>query len=161
MRYVLDTEYDGHNGPLISMALISDDRSKEIYLVCRKYANDPWVYENVIPHLDSHQCQVHRETLAEYVGVFLRDFLLFDDDIVIIADSMSDIGYFSRAYSTDGDGKYIPNPKRRMSFVVENVESYPNNIEGLTQHNAWCDALALLNKIEDSKSNDASKLTEA
>lgn len=159
MIYVLDTEYDGHNGPLVSMALISADRSKEIYLVCCKHANDPWVSENVISHLDSHKCQIYRETLSEYVGVFLRDFLLFDDDVVIIADSMSDIGYFSRAYSTDGNGNYISNPKKRIRFIVENIESYPTDIEGAVQHNAWWDALVLLDKIENSESRDVLELT--
>jgi len=148
MRYYLDTEYDGHNGPLISVALISADKSKDIYIICKRYAKDPWVVDKVIPVLYNHDSSKCVETLTDSVGVFLRDFLLFDDDITIISDSMTDIGYFTKAYSTDGDGNYKENPKKKMIFIVENIESFPTEVEGAVPHNAWWDALVLLTKLE-------------
>lgn len=147
MRYYLDTEYDGHNGPLMTMALISEDKSKDIYIVTPHIPTDPWVIENVVPLIDNHKAKKLINTTIDGVGVFLRDFLLLDDMVEIVADSLTDIGHFARAYSTRVSGEYCVNYKTRITFVVENVESYPTKVEGALQHNSYWDALALLNKM--------------
>lgn len=148
MKYYLDCEFDGVNGPLIAIALIAED-SRDIYIVTdHKNIEDPWVTENIIPILDSHSCTNVFKTTQDWVGALLRDFLIPDDEPVIISDSTADVGYFTRTYGVDIDGAYHRLGKKRISFIVENARPYPSKKEGLTRHNAWCDALALKVKLE-------------
>lgn len=154
MRYVLDTEFDGVGGTLISMSLVGED-GRDIYILTdHTEIKDPWVVENIIPILDSHTCKNVIKTTQDGVGVFLRDFLLHDDEPVIISDSTADIGYFTRAYGKKENGEYHRLGKKRISFRVENVRPYPTDLENVTRHNAHGDCLALwrcLGKTEISQ----------
>lgn len=143
MKYYLDCEFDGVNGPLITIALIAED-SRDIYIVTdHTDIKDPWVTENIIPILDSHSCTNVFKTTQDLVGSLLRDFLISDDSPVIISDSTADVGYFTRAYGVDIDGTYHRLGKKRISFIVENVKPFPTDLENITRHNAHGDALAL------------------
>ena len=145
MRFYLDTEYDGHNGPLISMALIREDKQRDIYILCARKAENPWVRENVIPHLNNHKARYQVHTMPERAGTSLREFLLFEDDIDIRCDSVTDLIHFSRAYSTADNGDYVPNPKQLIRFTVINDDD-EIVIPGAVKHNAWWDAMGLLEK---------------
>jgi hypothetical protein len=147
MRYYLDTEFDGHNGPLLSLALVSED-GLSIHLRTTARADDPWVMANVEPHMDSHDADMDASNVRlNEVGRHLRRFLTHDLHPVIVADSPVDIGRFCRALSTDSSGEWASADFPRMTFEVHNVDCYPTTLPGAVQHNAWWDAMALREKL--------------
>lgn len=152
MRYYLDTEFNGYEGALISLALIRED-GEGLYLVVMQAKPDTvftnasvcerWVRENVLPVLTS--CPVAP------VGVFMEEiagevsgFLAGDPGPVVIADWPDDIRYFCEVVIT-GPGTMIDVPS--LSFEVHRVDAYPTGLEGAVQHNAWWDAMALRHKL--------------
>lgn len=146
MRYYIDCEFDGHNGPLLSIAIVRSDLS-EMYIQVLNDASDPWVIANVLPVIDKHK-STNVQCLPEVaVGSFLRGFIAFDDDPIIIADSPVDIGRFCRAISTGTSWQWVSTSQPRMTFEVHNVDCYPTTLEGAVQHNAWWDAMALREKL--------------
>lgn len=147
-NFTIDCEFDGFGGELISLAIVGADRS--LYLVNEKHDDDviraksPWVKENVIPILFScpqRAIVVKREKFPYYIKEFFEVF----SDVTIHADWPDDIKYFCECLIT-GPGTMISTPKIR--FVMSRVDSYPNNIEGAVQHNAWWDALCLFEKLK-------------
>lgn len=148
-RYYLDTEFDGHNGPLLSLALVRED-GLSLHLRTTSRADDPWVIANVEPLMDRHEADSHGENVpAAGVGSWIRNFIR-DDTPVIIADSPVDIGRFCRALSTGEDGGWASADYPLMTFEVHNVDCYPTTLPGAVQHNAWWDAMALREKLRDT-----------
>lgn len=87
----LDTEFNGHGGELISMALVSDD-GREWYQV-RHIPDDvhPWVGEHVVPLLG-------KEPLGDEVFRFsLHTFLLEFVSPVIMCDWHADAAHFAES----------------------------------------------------------------
>lgn len=148
MRYYIDCEFDGHNGPLISMAIVRSAR-QSITILTSETAADPWVTENVIPVLHSDKAQETIFVSPNSVGMAIRDFLGGDQWPVIIADSPVDIARFCHALSTAPDGKWASADYPRMTFEVRNVDCYPTTLPGAVQHNAWWDAMALRHKLTE------------
>jgi len=145
-RYYLDCEFDGHGGPLLSIALIGVVRS--LYVRTDNVAFDPWVRENVVPHLGAHHADMGRVFTPENeVGAELRSFIGGDEHPVIVADSPVDIGRFCQAISTGDGGGWASVDYPRMTFKVHNVDCYPTPLKGAVQHNAWWDAMALRHKL--------------
>lgn len=145
-RYYIDCEFDGHNGALLSIAAICDDRGS-IHIRAQNKASDPWVRANVMPHMDSHEATTLAFVSDAEVGGQLRWFMRGDDAPTIVADSPVDIARFAKAVSTGDDGGYFPCFAPRMTFEVHDVDAYPTDIPGAVQHNAWWDALALQHKL--------------
>lgn len=146
MKYYLDCEFDGHDGDLISMALVNIYDSIYIKVAdCRVY--DDWVKENVIPVLDSHLAPKVINVNTNDVGAVLRAFLPDDVDFEIIADSPVDIYRFCKALSTGPSGLWESTSYRQIKFTVENVDCYPTSLTEAVQHNAWWDATALCVKL--------------
>jgi hypothetical protein len=140
MRYYLDTEFDGHNGPLISLALVRETGGS-LYCVTEHEPVDPWVRENVCPLvLSAHEAAVLMP--ENFVGGAIRFFLQDDPLPDIVADSAVDIARFCRAMSTNDDGGWasFDGP---ITFQVHDVACYPTTLPGAVQHNAWWDAMAL------------------
>lgn len=148
-RYYIDCEFDGHNGPLLSMAIVRDPHNS-IMIVTGDTAEDPWVRENVLPLMHKDKAGQTVFTNENDVGSYLREFIGADPQPIIIADSPVDIMRFSRAISTAPDGGWASTDYERMTFIVENVDCYPTTLKGAIQHNAWWDAMALKHKL-DSK----------
>ncbi len=142
MRYYLDCEFDGHNGPLLSMALV-EESGRSIHIKTTEEAKDPWVAENVVPKMDDHAAGAMSRVPINSVGGSIRRFIGQDDHPVFIADSPVDIGRFCAAISTGADGGWASADYPRMSFEVHNVDCYPTDLPGAVQHNAWWDAMAL------------------
>jgi hypothetical protein len=135
MRYFLDTEFNGFNGKLISMALVPEDGSKpEFYKELEiKEQLDPWVRDNVVPHLVLDSCTYweFQQALAQY--------LWENGECTIVADWPDDIRYLCEALIT-GPGQmfsYIPNIKFELDFGIEYNSEVP--------HNALHDARAIRN----------------
>ncbi len=133
MRLFLDTEFNGFQGKLISMALVPENDSvpefyKELEI---KDQLEPWVRDNVVPHLFLVPCSfsVFQNALANYLWNV--------GDCTIVADWPDDIRYFCESLIT-GPGmmlKFVNNLKFELDFGIE--------YESLVPHNALHDARAI------------------
>ena len=153
MRYYIDCEFDGHNGPLLQMACVRENGVSMVCTVAVETVYDPWVIENVVPVKDAHEGFVDGITgegidLYE-VGNAMRWPIddATDKHPVIIADSPVDIARFCKAISTGKDGGWASVDYPSMTFEVHNVDSYPTDLEGAVQHNAYWDAMALRHRL--------------
>jgi hypothetical protein len=149
MKYYIDCEFDGHNGPLLSMALVRED-GRSIHIETTTNALDPWVCANVVPLMDSNEATTHPLVQPYIVGPTIKEFISSDESPVIIADSPVDIGRFCAHLSTSADGEWASADYPLMRFEVHNVDCYPTTLPGAVQHNAWWDAMALRHKLEQA-----------
>lgn len=148
--FYIDCEFDGHNGPLLSIAMVREDGwSIHVKAGDHNSVNDPWVRENVIPIMDRHHADNAWNVNAHEVGTVLRHFIGDCQRPTIIADSPVDIGRFCQAISTGQDGGWASTDFPRMTFEVRNVDCYPTALEGAVQHNAWWDAMTLRAALEE------------
>ena len=141
-RFYIDCEFDGHNGPLLSLAIVRDD-DYSIHMRIAQEAKDPWVRKNVMPLMDQHKATQSGIVYINDVGGVIRAFIGDCSCPVIIADSPVDIARFCRALSTGPDGEWASADYPAMRFEVHNVNCYPTDLPGAVQHNAWWDAIAL------------------
>lgn len=141
--FYIDCEFDGHDGPLLSMAMVREDGWGLHVKVSNVIVTDPWVLNNVVPIMDSHRADLSWNVRPNEVGTRLRGFIGDCQTPTIIADSPVDIGRFCRAISTGEDGGWTSTGYPGMTFIVRNVDCYPTTLEGAVQHNAWWDAMAL------------------
>lgn len=150
MKIFIDCEFDGHNGKLMSIAAVTRF-GDEIYIICEDHGNpqDPWVTENVLPHITSHNCNNTHFVPENKVGGLLRTWLDQFERIEVIADSPVDIARFCNAITTNNNGGYYPKSFKQIYFKVYNIEAYPTKISDAVQHNAWHDARALSVKLYD------------
>jgi hypothetical protein len=144
--FYIDCEFDGHNGPLLSIALVAQD-GRSAHIQTDAVARDPWVIANVVPRMSSQHAQVQVMTRSNGVGEAIRSFLGSCSAPEIVADSPVDIARFCAALSTDAAGHWASADYPRMIFRVENVDCYPTDLAGAVQHNAWWDAMALRHKL--------------
>lgn len=144
MRYYLDTEFNGYEGVLISMALLRDD-GEYLYVILPRPANvTDWVREHVMTVLEAVPSGTKAKKLMHsQLGQAIEDFLKGDEDPIIITDWPDDITYFCENILT-GPGTMINIP--RLSVRMHRVDAYPTSIIGAVQHNALWDALALRSK---------------
>jgi hypothetical protein len=146
VKYYLDTEFDGHNGPLLSLALVPED-GYSLHIRTTSRATDPWVQQNVEPLMDRHNADSYGESVPPNgVGEWIRNRLRGDTAPVIVADSVVDIARFCAALSTGSDGGWA-SVDGNIAFEVHDVAAYPTTLEGAVQHNAWWDAMALREKL--------------
>ena len=145
-RYYIDCEFDGHNGPLLSMAVVPEV-GKSLHFETGSHARDPWVIENVQPIMHLHHADTRVCLPVNDLGHALRYAIGNDPQPHIVADSPVDIARFCQAISTGEDGSWASTNYERMTFTVENVDCYPTDLPGAVQHNAWWDAMALRHKL--------------
>ena len=155
MKYYMDCEFNGFGGELISMAFVNQyDRS--FYYVNKNYkelgsAKDQWVNDNVITILfnSPHTAIVDKlENLPFHIYAYLLDDMKEHPLPHFIADWPDDIKYLCQSVLT-GPGKMMPLNAFNCSIV--RVDSYPNNIEGAYQHNAWWDAYCLKYRLSEGQ----------
>lgn len=134
MRLFLDTEFNGFNGELISIALVAED-GQYLYEVIEHDNNyQPWVAEHVVPFLGKHP--ITRGRLQDKLQIFLRQFV---DGITITADWPEDIKHFCDLL-IDVPGQMIDCP----IFIAEMDRSLaPATVHSKQPHNALEDARAL------------------
>lgn len=145
MDYVIDFEFDGYKGKLISMALVREDLVS-MYVGFKDTVagiTDEWVANNVIPVLDSAPIPIRWRTNKE-VQEDLEKFFKGDNHINIITDWPDDVSYFSQLLLT-GPGTMINIPG--IKFEVRRIDAYPTRLKDAVQHNALWDAQALMYKI--------------
>ena len=147
-RFYIDCEFDGHNGPLLSIALVKDD-GDGIHIQADVEPMDLWVRRNVLPIMDAHKAPKMAKVYHNDVGGVIRAFIGDCECPLIVADSPVDIGRFCRALSTGPDGEWASAAYSKMRFEVHNVDCYPTNLVGAIQHNAWWDAMALRHVLRE------------
>lgn len=145
-RYYIDCEFDGHDGPLLSLAMVRED-GNSIHIATDAKAHDPWVVDNVMPIMASHRADFDWTVGKNCVGSIVKHFIGEDQAPLIIADSPVDVGRFCAALSTSSNGGWASAEYPLMTFEVHNVESYPTDLPGAVQHNAWWDAMALRHRL--------------
>jgi len=133
MKIWIDTEFNGHGGELISMALVAEN-GKEWYGVRdHDYPIDPWVREHVIPFLG--QDPDADSTLHESLNQYLHGF----DSVHIIADWPADIAHFCRFLECKPGCRIGP---LNMTFEI-NSDLPDTAAFSAIPHNALEDARAL------------------
>lgn len=152
-RFYIDCEFDGHNGPLLSLALVRED-GDSIHIEVNVAAMDVWVQDNVLPLMGKHEAPKSAKVYHDEVGRVVLRFIGDCTHPVIVADSPVDIARFCRAISTGIDGRWVSVDYSRMTFEVHNVDCYPTDLPGAVQHNAWWDAMALRHKLASTNATD-------
>lgn len=133
MRLFLDTEFNEHNGELISMALVGKNR--EFYEVVEFFDRPgPWVKDNVIPVLNKPA--IPRSEFQKILAIFLRQF----DEVEIIADWPADVMYFCEVLIT-APGQALKTPPLTFRIIDCKYESE-------VPHNALWDARAIMGVYE-------------
>jgi hypothetical protein len=145
-RYFIDCEFDGHGGPLLSLAMVAEN-GRGIHIGTTERASDPWVIANVVPLLFKHDASEGCVVNLNDVGGVIRAFVGPVDRFIVAADSPVDIGRFCEALSTGPDGGWASCDYASIAFEVHNVDCYPTTLEDAVQHNAWWDAMALRQKL--------------
>lgn len=135
MSLFLDCEFNGHEGRLISMAIVADNGDEFYEVDCNAMINDTnvWVKENVWPILGKIPCVgplAFRDKLHEFLRKHVGE--------MIIADSPADFVYLLQWCHEMKDGKYrYINLDLDMRFVTS------GKYESKIPHNALEDARAL------------------
>jgi hypothetical protein len=145
LRYYLDTEFNGFGGALISLALVRED-GESLYLI---YAAEetliPWVRRNVMPRLDSVPPGVIAQHVDQSSGArAIAAFLAADPEPRVIADWPDDVRLFCQAVILRPGVTVVTD---RLSFDILRVEPYPTDMDGVVEHNAWWDAMALRRRL--------------
>jgi hypothetical protein len=130
MKVYIDTEFNGFNGRLISMALVAED-GNEFYevLECRNPVE--WVQINVMPYLEKEPVEAH------VFQTKLQQFLYQYESIELIADWPEDIKHFCNALIT-GPGLCLNYPQITMT-MRRDLSSAGSKVP----HNALHDARAI------------------
>lgn len=140
MRLFLDTEFNGFDGELISIALVSDD-GREWYRIndMRDQPDDPWVAEHVMPHLYACTEPLTRSH-ARYgnLAIDLKSFLFECRGAEIIADWPADFEHFSSLLSSFGAQDGFKEAFPCAMTLINTPELHP-----VVPHNALSDARAL------------------
>ncbi len=145
LRYFLDTEFNGFGGPLLSLALVREDGHSLYLLYDPGEVIDPWVAVHVEPHLRAVPNDVEVREVGQIDGArAIAGFLFGDPDPEIIADWPDDVRLFCAALMFSPGRKA---PVDRLRFDIRRVFSYPTDVAGAVEHNAWWDAMALRRRL--------------
>jgi hypothetical protein len=146
MRYFLDCEYNGFGGPLLSLALVPEDGSEELYLTfdCPDPI-EPWVERHVLPFIhhvpDSVKLPViSREQAAHAIAMYLGD----NPEPEILADWPTDIELIC-GLLTFAPGRMVALPEMRFRLLTLGRFSPAEN--SAVPHNALHDARALRDHV--------------
>lgn len=133
MRIWIDTEFNGFNGQLLSIAMVAGC-GMEFYEILAFPANiDPWVAEHVIPVMNVDGEAVRVQKLRMRVRQEMQAWLCQFDSIHVIADWPEDIAHFCRLLLTEVPGERISTPPLTMEIVRFDAPSE-------VPHNALSDA---------------------
>lgn len=133
MELVIDCEWNGVGGALLSMALVPRNRDIAPFyeeIVLEEPVN-PWVAEHVIPHLQLERRGLWLPDFRNRLGEYLNQF----DDVEIVADWPEDISRFCMMLIT-GPGERMDTPA--LHFRIERID-----VHGEIPHNALSDAIAM------------------
>lgn len=140
MRLYLDTEFNGHGGELISMALIgrverARDMQEWVWYEAQSFPTklDPWVMEHVIPKLG-------RTPLSPaYFMRCFHDWIRQFDSLEIICDWHADAAHFCRMLEGQDYGSSLD-----FACRITILKTPPGQPVSSNPHNALADAKALM-----------------
>jgi len=141
MRYFLDTEFNGFDGELISIALVPEFGDQEFYAVLPLPPEvHPWVARHVVPYLESVPPgllnRLDRHTAAHELAAYLAG----DRDPLIVADWPDDIALLCRLLVT-GPAEIVDTGGLRFEFIRS--PGFSTAMNSRVPHNALHDARAL------------------
>ncbi|MBB3034216.1 hypothetical protein [Alteriqipengyuania lutimaris] len=153
MRYYIDTEFNGTDGQLLSLALVRQDGAHFYEVLHAHELIVPWVREHVVPHFD-------REPVTRLQAVKkMQKFLRKDDGPhVFIADWPEDLVHFNRMLLRD-QGKR--NDPFRYACLLLSLPGFDTAGASAVPHNALADAQALAAYVEGNLSGERSGMEEA
>jgi hypothetical protein len=133
----LDTEFDGHNGSLVSLALAAED-GKHWYGIFSNIATEPWVQENVHPKLYAMKPTVEGRWVV--VRFSLKEYLLSRQasGVTIWADWPADFEHLMHLMCGDSYAESFMIPCSMQLIATPPGEPKPE-----IPHNALSDAIAL------------------
>lgn len=136
MNLYTDTEFDGHSGPLISLAIAGDDGS-HWYGVFSTYANHEWVAENVVPKLYAMKPTVQGN--EDMLRFSLKEYLLARSGCTIWADWPADFAHLATLMAGQSYDESFMIPCTMQLINTPDGEPKPE-----IPHNALSDAIALM-----------------
>lgn len=137
MRYFIDTEFDGFNGELISIALVPErDTHPYFYAITDHVPTSPWVIEHVVPFLNGKDQFAHHGSRKQ-IAQLLAGYLITDPHVTIVADWPEDLTHFLRLLIT-GPGMMVP--IRNMAFEYRDYPDFSTAKSSAIPHNALEDA---------------------
>lgn len=133
MKLFLDTEFNGFGGKLMSLALVPEVEDRLPFYRELELSDqlDPWVRENVVPHM-----VLVPSTYSEFQKG-LANYLWDIGECTIVADWPDDIRYFCEALIT-GPGMSL-NLMHNIKFELDWGIEYESKVP----HNALWDAIAI------------------
>jgi hypothetical protein len=145
MRYFLDTEFNGWNGALLSLALVPDE-GEELYLTLDWDGTlGEWVERNVIPYLDAVPEPLVSPRMSRIDAArTVAHYLAGDPDPLIVADWPEDIAQLSALLVT-GPGVMVEVPGLRFQFLP--LSGFSTAANSKVPHNALHDARALRDHV--------------
>lgn len=156
-RIFADTEFNGFNGELISIGLISETGAS-FYAIVEDWNEmelDPWVEKHVVPVLDRHQRytrMLSKDRLRERLCEFLRGF----DDVTVVTDWPVDVQYICDLLIT-GPGTMVDIPGIKFEVIRINPYDDPEMPQD-KRHNALADAVTLMHAV--SKRDSLAKVAQ-
>jgi hypothetical protein len=137
VRYFLDCEFNGFDGPLISIALVPEEEgSGEFYAVLPCHRPLRWVADHVMPHLGASP-----QSRADAVAA-LTAYLLHDPAPVLLADWPEDIAHAAALLAFRGR-RMVP----QVHFDLLNLPGFDTATMSARPHNALADARALRREV--------------
>ena len=135
MQIVIDTEFNGFLGELISMALVSED-GQEFYEVLEPVNQiDPWVQHYVLPKLGKYP--IEGREFVNKLSSYLNSF----SDITVIADWPEDIKHLCDQLLI-GPGQRMPLPEAGIKFEIR-LDLPSTAVTSRNPHNALEDARSI------------------
>jgi len=133
VRYFLDCEFNGFDGPLISIALVPEvDGMDEFYAVLPCHRPQRWVAAHVMPNLGAAA-----QSRADVVAT-LAAYLAADAEPVLVADWPEDIAHAASLLVFRGR-RMVPH----VRFDLINLPGFETASQSSRPHNALADARAL------------------
>lgn len=152
-RYYLDTEFNSFGGSLISLGIVHED-GEGLYLVVpygdiermiHEEDMDPWIKQNVIPHLYDGPPHCRIQVMSSYLwGPYISDFIYRDParPPQVFVDWPSDAMDFSKLLIA-GPGRAVPMQNQTHITILRHLDVYPTSLPGAIQHHALWDAMAI------------------
>lgn len=130
MRLFVDTEFNGFGGALMSMAIVSEDGREWYEVLPLPDRVEPWVAENVVPHLGKEPIDPveFRLSLHRWLGQFDRP--------CVVADWYADLVHFFAMFAGRDHTESVMFP---CTSALIDLDRYDSAIP----HNALSDARAI------------------
>ena len=135
MNLYLDTEFDGHGGTLVSLAIAADDGS-HWYGIFDAYCGDPWVAENVAPKLYAMKPTISGD--HSVLRFSLKEYLKAREGCTLWADWPADFEHLMHVMCGGHYGESFMIPCTMKLIVTPDGEPKP-----AAPYNALSDAIAL------------------